>query len=128
MSRSRVLPALGLTAVGLGGYYLYSAGGDTKVAQKQAEVDAHKLSSKVKSEIPGRGKEYEKEGEKLGTQIGSKFDSTLDKAQAELKRAEAYAKETKDETMKKVNEFDKKTEAEASKAKSGISSWFSSGK
>jgi len=26
--------------------------------------------------------------------------------------------------MKKVDEFDKKVEAEASKAKSGISSWF----
>jgi hypothetical protein len=41
-----------------------------------------------------------------------------------LARAEAYAKDTKDAAMKKVNEFDKKVEAEASKAKSGISSWW----
>lgn len=36
MSR-RVVTALGVTAVGAGGYYLYAAGGDPKVAQKKIE-------------------------------------------------------------------------------------------
>jgi cell division protein FtsB len=52
----------------------------------------------------------------------------LNKTEAELKKAkadaEAYTKETKAATMKKIDEFDKKVETEASKAKSGISSWF----
>ncbi|KAK7756100.1 hypothetical protein SLS62_002043 [Diatrype stigma] len=54
------------------------------------------------------------------------------KTRAELQRsaaeAEAYAKGAKDAALKKVDEFDKKVEAEASKAKSGISSWFGGGK
>jgi hypothetical protein len=37
MSRSRVPLVLGGTAVAGVGYYLYTAGGDRKVAQKQAE-------------------------------------------------------------------------------------------
>lgn len=37
MSRSRLPLVLGLTAAGGVGYYLYSAGGDPKVAQRQAE-------------------------------------------------------------------------------------------
>ena len=36
MSR-RTLTGVGLAVVGAGGYYLYSAGGDPKVAQKKVE-------------------------------------------------------------------------------------------
>lgn len=36
MSR-RAIYAVAIPVVGAGGYYLYSAGGDTKVAQKKAE-------------------------------------------------------------------------------------------
>lgn len=54
------------------------------------------------------------------------------KTRAELSRSaaegEAYAKNAKDAALKKVDEFDKKVEAEASKAKSGVSSWFGGGK
>jgi hypothetical protein len=209
MSRSRTPLVLGGAAAAGIGYYLYTAGGNTKVAQKQAEgmmqshkhqlveirehsdedqllADAHKLSAKVKGELPGRGKEAEKDAERVAAKAGAKVDSAvstcihsssypfihpysylcrssphpvslhasnglfycipglfsvcdillrmtfppkqLSKTQAELERAkheaEAYAKETKAATLKKVDEFDKKVEAEASKAKSGISSWF----
>ncbi|KAI0549937.1 hypothetical protein F4679DRAFT_544268 [Xylaria curta] len=128
MSRSRMPLILGGTAAAGIGYYLYTAGGDGKVAQKQAEADAHKLSSKFKGELPGRGKEAEKDAELYGKQAGAKIDSALNKTEAELskarKEAEAYAKDTKNATMKKIDEFDKKVETEASKAKSGISSWF----
>ncbi|KAI0881714.1 uncharacterized protein GGS22DRAFT_191901 [Annulohypoxylon maeteangense] len=131
MSKSRLPLALGLTAAGGVGYYLYSAGGDGKVAQKKAEADAHRISTQFKSELPGRGEEAKKDAEKYGAQAGAKVDNTISKTQAELRKAaeeaEAYARETGAATRKKIDEFDKKVEAEASKAKSGISSWFGGG-
>ncbi|XXH03658.1 hypothetical protein Hte_010063 [Hypoxylon texense] len=143
MSRSKAPLAFGLAAASGIGYYLYSAGGDPKVAQKQAEADAHKASAKFKSEIPGRGDQAKKEAEKYGAEAGAKVDSAivreanrnpdrqLSKTQAELQRAkqetEAYAKDAKAAALKKVDEFDRKVEADAAKAKSGISSWFGGG-
>ncbi|KAI1812634.1 hypothetical protein GGS20DRAFT_522791 [Poronia punctata] len=128
MSRSRAPLVIGGTAAAGIGYYLYTAGGNSKVAQKQAEADAHKLSSKIKGELPGRGREAEKDAEVLGAQTGAKVDSALNKTQAELNRAkaeaDAYAKNAKATTLKKIDEFDKKVETEASKAKSGLWSWF----
>ena len=50
------------------------------------------------------------------------------KTKAELQRAEAYARDTKDATLKKVDELDRKVEAEAAKAKGGILSWLGGGK
>ncbi|RYP53045.1 hypothetical protein DL768_001900 [Monosporascus sp. mg162] len=132
MSKSRMPLVLGATAVGGIGYYLYSAGGKPKVAQKEAEADAYSTSARLKSELPGRGKEAEKDLEKYGAQAGAQADRAYGKSKAELQKAaaeaEAYAKETGDATMKKVNEFDKKVEAEASKAKGGLSSWFGGSK
>ncbi|KAI0144174.1 hypothetical protein F4776DRAFT_462811 [Hypoxylon sp. NC0597] len=131
MSRSRLPLVIGLTAAGGVGYYLYSAGGDTKVAQKKAEADAHRVSSQFKSELPGRGEQAKKDAEKYGAEAGAKVDNALGKTQAELQKAkneaEAYAKDAKSAALKKVDEFDKKVETEASKAKSGISSWFGGG-
>ncbi|KAI0146969.1 hypothetical protein GGR57DRAFT_280518 [Xylariaceae sp. FL1272] len=128
MSRSRMPLALGAAAAGGIGYYLYTAGGDAKVAQKQAEADAHRASAKIKSELPGRGKEIEKHAEKYGAEAGANVDSAIQKTQAELARAraeaESYGKEAKDAALKKIDEFDKKVETEAAKAKSGLSSWF----
>ena len=51
----------------------------------------------------------------------AKTNAELSKAKSE---AEAYAKEAKANALKKVDEFDRAVEKEASKAKSGISSWF----
>ncbi|KAL7623471.1 hypothetical protein AAE478_007153 [Parahypoxylon ruwenzoriense] len=126
-SKSRLPLAVGLTAAGGIGYYLYRAGGETKITQKKAETDTH-----GKSEPPGRVEEARKDAEKYGAQAGAKVDSAVNKTQAELQKAaadaEAYAKEARSSALKKVDEFDKKVEAEASKAKSGISSWFGGGK
>lgn len=47
-----------------------------------------------------------------------------DKARAELAKAEQYSKDAKNQTLQKINEADRKIEDGASKAKSGISSWF----
>jgi hypothetical protein len=44
MAGKRGVQVLGLGAVGLGGYYLYNAGGSPKVAEKQFE---RKLSNSI---------------------------------------------------------------------------------
>ena len=59
------------------GYYLYTAGGNPKVAEKQFESDLSKASAKIKSEVPGRAKEAQKEGEKWASVAGSKVDSAV---------------------------------------------------
>jgi len=95
MSR-RALTIGGLIVAGGAGYYLYSAGGDPRLAQKNFEgravrpsappppqltclatADAAKASAKVKSEAPGRAKEAEKQGEAIAQSAGSKFDSAV---------------------------------------------------
>lgn len=128
MSRSRAPLILGLTAAGGVGYYLYGAGGNAKVAEKQFEADVHKASAKVKGELPGRGQQYEKEAEATGRQAGAKFDEALAKGQAQLQKgreeAAAYAKDAKAATIQEIDKFDKKVEEKASQAKSGVSSWF----
>lgn len=42
-SKSRIPLFLGLTVAGAGGYYLYAAGGDPKVAQKKVERKSQHL-------------------------------------------------------------------------------------
>ncbi|KIV96939.1 hypothetical protein PV10_00752 [Exophiala mesophila] len=118
----------GLAVAGGVGYYLYSAGGDPKVAEKKFEADASKLSAQIKSELPGREKQAEKKGEALAQQVGQKFDQASADARSKLADAEAKAKEYREKTGKELNnaidKFDKTVEDGAAKAKSGISSWF----
>ncbi|TGO35016.1 hypothetical protein BHYA_0173g00100 [Botrytis hyacinthi] len=125
---SRAPLYIGLAAAGGVGYYLYSAGGSPKVAEKQFESDLSRASAKVKSEIPGRTTQAQKEAEKWGSEAGAKLDSATNQARAELAKAEGkfeqYKNEAAQTTMKKIDEVDRKVEAEAAKAKSGISSWF----
>ena len=47
----------------------------------------------------------------------------LSKAKRET---EAYAKQTKAETMKKIDDFDRTVEEKAAKSKSYLSGWFGS--
>ncbi|KAJ5051499.1 uncharacterized protein L3040_001275 [Drepanopeziza brunnea f. sp. 'multigermtubi'] len=126
--KSRVPLFAGLVAAGGVGYYLYKAGGNPKVAEKQVEADLSRASAKIKSEIPGRAHEAQKEGEKWASQAGAKLDSAVEKSKAELSKAEgkfeAYRKDLGAEAMKKIDAADAKIEQEAAKAKSGISSWF----
>jgi predicted phage gp36 major capsid-like protein len=127
---------------------LYNAGGDPKLAQKQAEADASKASAKIKSEVPGRGKEAEKRAESLAQEASTKFDRASADAKSALKDAEARAKEYKEKTGKEINaavdKFDATVEKKAAEgkvprwsaqwrltcrtAKSGISSWFGGSK
>jgi len=122
--KSRLPLVLGLTAVGGVGYYMYSAGGNPKVAEKQFQSDVASASAKVKSEIPGRGKEAQNEGEKWAAQAGSKLDSATDKARAGLSKAEGKFEEYRKDSGKKIDAADQKIEKKALEAKSGVLSWF----
>ncbi|KAG0652141.1 hypothetical protein D0Z07_1039 [Hyphodiscus hymeniophilus] len=119
---------LGVAAAGGVGYYLYTAGGKPKVAEKQFEADLSKASAKVQEQLPGRGTQAKKEGEKWASEAGAKIDSAVEKSRAELAKAEGkfdqYRKDAASTTMKKIDEADRKVEDSAAKAKSGISSWF----
>tara|TARA_R110002003_G_scaffold1005_9_gene22048 strand:- start:15280 stop:15684 length:405 start_codon:yes stop_codon:yes gene_type:complete len=77
---NRIIPTLGVVAAGGVGYYLYSAGGDPKLAEKKAERmysnahgetindltsadDAANAIRRVKGDFPGQDKEAKKAGE-----------------------------------------------------------------
>ncbi|MCJ1335035.1 hypothetical protein MMC09_000301 [Bachmanniomyces sp. S44760] len=149
MAARRAPLILGLTLAGAGGYYLYTAGGDPKVAQKKIEHDAHAVSP-----FSTKGKEVQKSTEEFAAKAGSKLDQIVDQTRAETrsfdktvqqKAAEAEAemkklksegvntfnnirKETGRDLSESVDKFDKTVEKKASEAKSGISSWFGFGK
>jgi len=120
-NRSRLPIYLGLGVLAAGGYYLYAAGGDPKVAEKKFEHDAARASSAIKSELPGKGKEYKKGAEEWGDKAKSQFDSTASEISSKL---DSSRKEAGRELQKKIDEADRKVEEGAAKAKSGVSSWF----
>ncbi|CAL3971311.1 hypothetical protein PZA11_007831 [Diplocarpon coronariae] len=122
--KSRAPLFIGLAAAGGVGYYLYNAGGNPKVAEKQAEADLSRASAKIKSEIPGRTQEAQKEGEKWASQAGAKVDSAVATSKAELAKAEGKFDQYRKEAGAKIDAADKKIENKAAEAKSGISSWF----
>ncbi|KAK4151406.1 hypothetical protein C8A00DRAFT_17166 [Chaetomidium leptoderma] len=130
MSRSRAPLAIGLAAAGGVGYYLYSAGGSPRVAEKQFESDAHHVAAKIKGDTPHRSTDAEHQGRKVGQEVGSKVDHAVETVNRDISKAkgetEAYAKATKADTLKKIDEFDRKVEEGASKSKSYLSSWFGS--
>ncbi|CZT22302.1 uncharacterized protein RCC_08171 [Ramularia collo-cygni] len=116
-------------------YYFYQAGGDPKVAQKKVEADAARVSHEVRDHIPGSAKEMKKDAESAAAQAQSKFNQLGRDAKAEAnkmdnkigqlsqdasKQLDAAGKEIN----KNIDKFDNTVEAEASKAKSGLSGWF----
>ena len=94
---SRPLLLGGLVVAGAAGYYLYNAGGDPKVAEKQFESmylfiiaisislivsnscagDAASASAKVKQQLPGTAKEAKTDAKLLGEKAGAKFDNAV---------------------------------------------------
>lgn len=93
--KSNTLLYIGVAAAGGVGYYLYTAGGNPKVAEKNFESDLSKASAKVKSEVPGRTNEAKKDAEKWATVAGAKVDSAVDKARVEAAKVEQYGKDAK---------------------------------
>lgn len=94
MSKSRAPLYLGLALAGGVGYYLYTAGGDPKLAQKQFESrlllpfsyvascltevgDAARASQKVREELPGKGREVKKDFEAKAEETRGKFDAAV---------------------------------------------------
>ncbi|KAM3512577.1 hypothetical protein MY11210_003752 [Beauveria gryllotalpidicola] len=130
MSKSRIPLILGLGAAGGIGYYLYSSGGNAQAAEKKFESDLHKARANIRSAIPGTGSSPDAANklETAGSEAGAKLDKAWQKADQQVGQArdhaEAYAKDARAEALKAVDKFDKTVENGASKAKSGISSWF----
>lgn len=109
--------------------------------------DAHHVAAKIKGQTPHRSTDVEGQGRKVGQEVGAKVDSAvsdedgpcasiacvdknekvatvnrdISKAKSET---ESYAKAAKADTLKKIDEFDRKVEEGASKSKSYLSSWF----
>ncbi|KAF2840145.1 hypothetical protein M501DRAFT_1015222 [Patellaria atrata CBS 101060] len=135
MSSGRALKVGGVAVAGGIGYYLYQAGGSPKVAEKKFEHDAARLSSSMRSELPGREKEAKTEAKVLGAETGKKFDNAMSEAKETThkvdskleeyranaeKKMEEYKKETESGLKSAVDKFDKTTMEKASQAKG----WF----
>ncbi|KAF6229715.1 hypothetical protein HO173_011362 [Letharia columbiana] len=144
---------VGLPVAAIGGYYLYAAGGEPKVAQKKAEHDAESAKASLKGQNIS-GAEAKKQGEEWAQIAGSKIDHTVDDVRNKVhdadktisaKVSEAEAKfeklknntasqfdksknDTKKEFNQSIDNFDKTVERKTAEAKSGISSWFGFGK
>ncbi|KAJ4306083.1 hypothetical protein N0V88_000879 [Collariella sp. IMI 366227] len=128
MSRSKAPAAFVLAAAGGVGYYLYAAGGSPRAAEKQFESDAHHVAAKIKGELPHRSTNVEHEGRRVGQEIGAKVDDAVETINRDISKAksetESYAKATKADTLKKIDQFDRKVEEGAAKSKGWFSSWF----
>ncbi|KAK3328501.1 hypothetical protein B0T19DRAFT_442392 [Cercophora scortea] len=130
-SKSRAPLVLGAGALGAIGYYLYSSGGDPNLAKKQVERDSHRAADSIKSQLPttsASSTNAKKEGQEVGKEIGAKFDNAVSSTEKELAKikndTEAYAKQARTDTLKKIDEIDRKVEEGAAKSKGYFSSWF----
>ncbi|KAF2267723.1 hypothetical protein CC78DRAFT_456419 [Lojkania enalia] len=135
MAGRRIATYGGLASVGIGAYYLYNAGGDPKIAEKQFEHDAAAASRKLKGELPGREKEAKKAGEESYESVKSAASDFVTEANKAEAKFEQYSKDAgkklqdvRQETGKQLNsavdKFDQTVTEGASKSKSWIGSWF----
>ncbi|KAL8826935.1 MAG: hypothetical protein Q9191_003490 [Dirinaria sp. TL-2023a] len=153
MAGRRVVPVLATLGVVGGGYYLYTAGGDPKVAKKEIEHDATAVSNRIKGKDYST-KEAQKQGEEWAQKAGSKIDQTVADARNSIRetdatiaqqtreaqgkvssftkdtlaQAEKSAQQTGKEANNAIDKFDKTVERKTSEAKSGILSWLGFGK
>ncbi|ODH48568.1 hypothetical protein GX48_05331 [Paracoccidioides brasiliensis] len=128
MSKSRLPMYLGLAAVGAGGYYLYSAGGDPKRATRKFEGERAALKLTYNSSSSRGGPTWASSGanftrlpspactspqwKKIGSRMGSKIRSESNKALG----AEQLGKDI-DEAAKKAQRADERA---AHLAKEGV--------
>ncbi|KAK5131702.1 hypothetical protein LTR08_000756 [Meristemomyces frigidus] len=139
----RVWQVGGVAAVGGIGYYLYSAGGNPKVAEKKMEADAAKLRANMTSGMSGKGTEAQKHSEVLAADAGARLDNALKDAKQGVSKIdtklESYRQEAEKTIEQKahdaqvnakhaVDSFDKNVTEAASKAKSSASGWFGGSK
>ena len=146
MAGRKVLTYGGLGAIGAGAYYLYNAGGDAKLAEKQFEHDAATAARKVKGDWPGSDKEAKKAGEESYEAVRATAQQYADQARSQAKVAEqkfdAYSADAKkkfEEAKAKaeqeyraagkeinaaVNQFDKTVEQKAAETKGWFGGFF----
>ncbi|EEP82009.1 predicted protein [Uncinocarpus reesii 1704] len=135
-AKSRMPMWIGLGIAGAGGYYLYSAGGDPKKATQKFEDDASRAKHKIRGD-------YDKDAQQAGAKAGARVDEGIDQARDTAKRLDQRAtdfakdkandferarQDTAKEFHQKVDNLERDVERKAEDAKSGISSWFGSGK
>ncbi|CBY00659.1 hypothetical protein IAQ61_011572 [Plenodomus lingam] len=145
MSR-RIATFGGVAAVGGITYYLYSAGGDPKLAEKKAEHDAAYAARRLRGDVPGQDKEAKKAAEEGYEQVratasqyaskanaeaekaAQKFDAYSAEAKRKFEEAKAQAEKEYHETGKQVNaaanKFDAVVEDKAAKTQSWLGGLF----
>ncbi|EGD97049.1 hypothetical protein TESG_04470 [Trichophyton tonsurans CBS 112818] len=134
--KSRTPLWLGLAALGAGGYYLYSAGGDPKRATRKFENDASRA-------LHGNKPTASTGAERTAAQAGAKLDDAYDSVRGTARKIDEGAVERAKQGMDKIDkashetakgitgkleEFDKTVEEKAAEAKSGLSSWLGGSK
>ncbi|EFQ97552.1 hypothetical protein MGYG_00593 [Nannizzia gypsea CBS 118893] len=134
--KSRMPLWLGLAALGAGGYYLYSAGGDPKKATRKLESDASRA-------LHGGKPTGSTSAERTAAQAGAKLDDAYDNVRDTAKKFDEGAVERAKQGMDKIDKathetakglsskieaFDKSVEEKAAEAKSGLSSWLGGSK
>ncbi|KAF1812278.1 hypothetical protein P152DRAFT_458666 [Eremomyces bilateralis CBS 781.70] len=135
----RILKFGGAAAAGGAAYYFYKAGGSPKVAEKEFEHDAARLSANVKSHLPGAEKEAKTAAKKYGTEAGKQFDQVVANARDQTSKVDhkledyrqgaenkinTARRESETKLMGAVDKFDHKVEEGASKSKSWLGGWF----
>ncbi|GAB1199079.1 hypothetical protein BDV32DRAFT_133667 [Aspergillus pseudonomiae] len=126
-----------LAAAGVGGYYLYRAGGDPKAAKQEIKHDADVARNKVSTD------KAEKTGQKVGAEAGAHIDEAVANARTQAQDASNRASGLAHESLDKLNDvrqdaaatikanvdkFDKTVEQKTSEAKGSLSSWWSGSK
>ncbi|THX26039.1 hypothetical protein D6D10_09792 [Aureobasidium pullulans] len=130
---SRLPLIAGLGAATFGGYYMYRAGGNPKVAEKQIERmylscmtsaaatnmltdDAARLSSAARDELPGRAKELKTEAKVYGEQIGQKIDGAVKDARDKTREFDAKFETYRADAEKNINKYSQEANKEFNSA------------
>ncbi|CAK42848.1 hypothetical protein AAWM_08062 [Aspergillus awamori] len=123
MSKNPTALYLGIAALGAGGYYMYRAGGDPKVAKEEMRHDAHLARLKAPT-----GDQAEKAGEKAAYETRLNVDEAIDTASKDAKdsmnRLEKIGRDTTAELRSGAEKLEGKVEEKAAEAKGTVSGWF----
>ncbi|KAL1898432.1 hypothetical protein Cpir12675_001899 [Ceratocystis pirilliformis] len=116
---NRMPMILGATAIGGIGYYMYRSGGDSAAAKRAARRDFN-ISSSAENDLKSLGAQA---GASLDA-AGVKIDTAVAQAQTQLNNTKSTAQnhvtDVKHDTLKKIDEFDRKVDEHATKAKSWL--------
>ncbi|KAL8653582.1 MAG: hypothetical protein Q9226_003797 [Calogaya cf. arnoldii] len=149
MASRRALQIGGATIAVGSVYYLYSAGGNPKVAEKKLEHDVSAAGARLRGQDPS-AKEAQLKAEVLAKEAGATLDRTVDNVRADIRQADKVImakvheaehkvgeleeagkkalQDTSKELQQTANNFDKKVTQKTVEAKNGISSWLGFGK